>query len=307
MYITNCEAAPQEHGILRYMPREIRRYMYNIDLAGVQEIRMRIDKPLMIKYPEGYLYLGRRSNLTALPGSALKVTRTMLDEAVEKAAASSVYSVKDEIKNGFITVRGGHRIGITGTAVINGNRVEFIKDVSGLCYRLAREVIGASDRVIDKIAAQSGIKNTLIISPPGAGKTTMLRDIARQLSYKGYSVSIVDERRELAALYEGRSAFDLGFNTDVLEGVDKAEGMLMVLRAMSPDVIITDELGTSGDIAAIEKITNSGTAVIASIHGNGMDMLSRRKDLEAMLGFFDVVITLSRRNGVGTVEELLVK
>ena len=140
-----------------------------------------------------------------------------------------------------------------------------------------------------------GIKNTLIISPPGAGKTTMLRDIVRQLSYKSYRVSVVDERSEIAALCEGRSAFDLGFSTDVLEGVDKAKGMLMVLRSMSPGWPVTDEIGKQSDIDAIERITNSGAAVIATIDGRNIDMIKRRDDLKRMLKFFDLIITLSRR------------
>lgn len=135
----------------------------------------------------------------------------------------------------------------------------------------------------------------------------MLRDIARQLSYKSYRVSIVDERREIAAMREGRSSFDLGFSTDVLEGADKAQGMLMMLRSMSPDVIITDEIGKHEDIQAIEKITNSGAAVIASIHGRNIDMVKRRPDLKQMLNFFDLVVTLGKSKGVGTIEEALTR
>lgn len=305
MYITNSETAAVSHGIMRFMPRDIRRYLYNVTLNGAQEIRMRLGKPLAIHFSDGCYYIGQRGNLTAIPNSALKVTRAHIDEALELATASSVYSVKDEIKNGFITVRGGHRIGITGTAVLKEDKVEFIKDISALNYRLASEVKGAADAVIAPITDGGQVKNTLIISPPSAGKTTMLRDIARQLSYKGFRIGVVDERREIAALCEGRSSFDLGFNTDVLEGADKAEGMLMVLRSMSPDVIVTDELGKQEDVDAIKKITNSGAAVIATVHGRNVGMIKRRSDLKEMLGFFDLVITLSRRNGAGTVEEIL--
>lgn len=307
MYIVNNEAAISSRGILNFMPQGIRRYMYNINLDGACEIHMRLGKPLCIHYSDGRFYINSRGALTALPVSALKVTREHIDEALEIATSASVYSVRDEIKNGFLTIRGGHRIGITGTAVIKEDKVSFIKDISGLNYRLAGEVIGAADKVVPLILRDGGIKNTLIISPPGVGKTTMLRDIARQLSYKSFRVSIVDERREIAALCEGRSAFDLGFSTDVLEGVDKAEGMLMVLRSMSPDVIVTDEIGKQADIDAVEKITNSGAAVIATIHGRNIEMIKRRDDLKRMLRFFDLVITLSKREGPGTVEEALLE
>lgn len=307
MYIANNETAISSRGVLNYMPQGIRRCMYNINLDGANEIHMRLGKPLCIHYVDGCYYLNSKGNLTAIPTSALKVTREHIDEALEIATKSSVYSVRDEIKNGFITISGGHRIGITGTAVMKEDKVSFIKDISGLNYRLAGEVIGAADKVAELIMSDGIIKNTLIISPPGAGKTTMLRDIVRQVAYKSYRVSVVDERREIAALCEGRSAFDLGFSTDVLEGVDKAEGMLMVLRSMSPDVIVTDEIGKQADIDAVEKITNSGAAVIATIHGRNIDMIKRRDDLSRMLKFFDLVVTLSKRDGIGTVEEALTR
>lgn len=307
MYIANNEMTVNSRGILGFMPQGIRKYMYNINLDGAYEIHMRLGKPLCIHYSDGCFYINPRGNLTVIPTSAVRVTREHIDEALEIATASSVYSVRDEIKNGFITIAGGHRIGITGTAVVKGDKVSFIKDISGLNYRLAGEVIGAADKVMPFILNDGVIKNTLIISPPGAGKTTMLRDIVRQLSYKSFRVSVVDERREIAALYEGRSSFDLGFSTDVLEGVNKADGMLMVLRSMSPDVIVTDEIGTGADIDALEKITNSGAAVIATIHGRNLEMIKRREDLRRMLKFFDLAITLSKRKGIGTVEEALME
>ncbi|MCC8169046.1 MAG: Flp pilus assembly complex ATPase component TadA [Oscillospiraceae bacterium] len=195
-------------------------------------------------------------------------------------------------------------MGITGTAVAENGEIGFLKEVSSLNYRLAREVIGVADKVINQIADGRNVKSTLIISPPGAGKTTMLRDIAHQLSYRGIRVSIVDERREIAAMNEGRSAFDLGFSTDVLEGAKKAEGMLMMLRSMSPEVIITDEIGRGEDAEAIEKIINSGVKIITTVHGENRNQLLKRRDLRETLRYFEVFLTLSKRRGAGTVEEI---
>lgn len=305
MYIANNASLKMPHEITGFMPRAVRHYFYNISLDGASEIRLRLGKPIAISFRDGLRYIGKRGNLTAIPSSAVCVTREMIDEAVELATSSSVYSVKDEIKNGFITLRGGHRIGIAGTAVLKDDKVSFIKDISALNYRLAAEVVGAADAVMPMIINDGRPRSTLIISPPGAGKTTMLRDIVRSLSYKSYRVSVVDERREIAALCEGKSAFDLGFNTDVLEGADKAEGMLMMLRSMNPEIIVTDELGKEADMRAVKKLVNCGTAVIASIHGKNLDMIRRRADLGGLLKYFELIITLSCRRGAGTVEEAL--
>lgn len=305
MYIATNETTTIRSGILDYMPSNIRRRLFNINLDEAREIRISPGKPVSIYFNDGCYYINTRENLSRIPNNAVRAARSDIDEALELASKSSVYSVRDEIKNGFISIGGGHRIGITGTAVTEDGKIDFLKDISGLNYRLAREVIGASDKVIDKIIDKDlSVKNTLIISPPGAGKTTMLRDIARQISYRGVRVSIVDERREIAAMCEGKSAFDLGFSTDVLEGASKAEGMLMMLRSMSPEVIITDEIGRAEDIAAIEKIINSGVKIITTVHGENRNQLLHRRDLREACRYFEIMLTLSKRRGAGTVEEI---
>ena len=198
---------------------------------------------------------------------AVIVTGNDIKRGMELVSRSSVYAFENEIRNGYITLSGGHRVGISGDAVTENGKISHIRTVQSLNYRFAREVIGAADSVIDRIFDGGEIKNTLIVSPPMCGKTTMLRDVARQLSEKGKKVSIVDERGEIAAFSFGISPFRLGANCDVLSGVNKADGMLVMLRSMSPDVIITDEIGDDRDFEAIREIKKRGVKVITTLHG----------------------------------------
>lgn len=300
MYTVNSDTA--EKGILSYLPAGLRKYMYRINLDEAYEIHMRIGKPFAIYYNDGCYFVNTAGVLTRSPKGAVRITRALIEEALELASKSSLYAKKNHIADGFLTIEGGHRIGLCGTGVIKDGCVDFLKDISSLNYRLSCECIGSADRLMEQMDNQ--ILNTLIISPPGAGKTTMLRDMARQLSNKGVHVGIVDERSEIAAMNRGVSAFDLGYLTDVLDGVKKSVGMTMMLRSMAPDVIITDEIGRSEDIAAMETVINSGVKIITSIHGFDREQLQRRGDFAQCLRFFELFCTLSRRTGAGTIEQI---
>ena len=304
MYTVNNDASGKE--ILNYMPSALRKYMYKINLHEAYEIHMRLGKPFTIYYSDGYYFVNPVGVLTSTPKGAVRITKAHIEEALELASRSSLYARKQTIADGFLTIEGGHRIGVCGTGIIKDGKVDFIKDISSLNYRLSCECIGAADELAKEVITDSAeVKNTLIISPPGAGKTTMLRDMARILSQHGKRVSIVDERSELAAASGGVSPFNLGIFTDVLDGVKKSDGMLMVLRAMSPDVIITDEIGKTEDITAMEAIINSGVSIITSIHGSSIEQLKKREDFSQCLKFFDLICILSKRNGVGTIEEIV--
>lgn len=304
MYIANNEKIPGGNEILAYIPSALRRYMYNIELCGAYEIRMRLGGALTICYPDGAYCLSDRGMLIRNASGALRVTRAHIDEAVELAVKSSMYSAEDEIRGGYITVSGGNRIGICGKTVMNNGKIEFMKDISGLNYRLAHELVGISDKVKESVLTDEGVKNTLIISPPGAGKTTLLRDIARSISYAGYNVSVVDERCEIAAMHEGKTVFDIGPNTDVLSGAPKSDGMLMMLRSMAPDVVVTDEMGNARDAEAAEKAINSGVRLITTVHGSGTEQIKNRGELCGAMRFFETFISLSKRCGAGTVEKI---
>ncbi len=305
MYIATNESQSGCRSVLNALPQALRHCMCNVDLDEATEIRMIAGKPFVIRYSDGDYYLSAKSILLRKPANSVIVSKKLLDEAVERITKSSIYSVREEIRNGYITIEGGHRVGIAGTAVTDNGCVEFIKDISAVNIRIASEVLGAADEVIGDIVSDGIVNSTLIISPPCTGKTTMLRDIARQLSYLGYAVAIADERCEIAAMYEGKSAFDLGNLTTVLDNCPKDRAMMMLLRSMAPDVIITDEIGTERDIEAIRTIINSGVGVIATVHGRDIKQIMRRKALSEVAAMFDRVIILSRRCGIGTVEEIV--
>lgn len=304
MYIATNEMRPCRCGVINVLPQAVRRLMCNVNLDEASEIRLIVGKPLCIRYPDGDYFLTSRAILSRNSVGAFNITRRHMDEMLERVSKSSLYSVKEEIRNGYITIDGGHRVGLAGTAVTENGSVEFLKDISAMNIRIAGEVIGAAEAVIDKLVKGGIVKSTLIISPPGAGKTTMLRDITRRLSYMGYNVAIADERCELAAMHDGLSSFDLGNSTSVLDNCPKSIAMLMLLRSMSPEVIVTDEIGTNEDAEAIRSIINSGTSVVASVHGRNAAQAMRRRGISEILSMFDIVISLSKRNGAGTIEEI---
>lgn len=258
--------------LLSAIPERIRQCLTEIPMDRLMEVRLRRGAALSAVCTDGIFYINHKGRVTENYREALAVTASDIRRGMELVTRSSVYAFENEIKNGYVTLPGGHRVGISGDAVTEGGKISHIRTVQSLNYRFAREVIGAADGVMHRIFDGINIKNTLIVSPPMCGKTTMLRDIARQLSEMGKKVSIVDERGEIAALSFGASPFDLGANCDVLANVNKAEGMLLMLRAMSPDVIITDEIGDKKDFDAIREIKKRGVSVITTLHGRDTEI-----------------------------------
>lgn len=262
------EEKNQASGLMYALPEKIRMAMVSVPLEGIYEIRLRKGMPLALVNGDGVLYITAKGRVTKDYREGYFVTERDIKRGMELITRSSVYAYEDEIQKGFVTIEGGHRVGVSGDVVVGADGKLKMRVVQSLNYRFAREVIGCADGVMSKILSGQDVKNTLLVSPPMYGKTTMLRDIARQLSIMGKRVCIVDERREIAACTEGVPAFDLGANCDVLSGAPKVEGMMLMLRSMSPDVIITDEIGGEDDFSAIREIKKRGVKVITSLHGD---------------------------------------
>ncbi len=253
--------------LLSAIPERIRGYIDYADTDRLLELRLRLGGRLCAVYQD-------RTSFISPPEKdrAIIVTERDIKRALELVTNFSMYAYENEIRKGFVTLSGGHRVGICGEAAVSGGKITHLKNIQALNYRFAREFVGCSDSIMGRIFKDGEIKNTVIVSPPMCGKTTLLRDIARNLSLLGKRVSIIDERGEIAAVSGGSSPFDLGYGCDVLSGASKSDGMLFMLRSMSPDVIITDEIGTADDFSAISEIKKRGVSVITSIHGRNLTL-----------------------------------
>ena len=256
----------------RFLPKEICGFIEVLELKGIQEIRMNIGQPLMMKVGGKEIIFHKQGGITTNIQEAFEVTEEMLKETFSFICKHSVYAYEEEIRHGFITIEGGHRIGLVGQAVMEQDKIRNIKFVSGLNIRLASQQIGCADKVIDAISNQQNIYNTLIVAPPCAGKTTLLRDCIRLLSngrnkIDGVRVGVADERGEIGACYHGVVQNDLGTRTDVLDRAPKALGILMLIRSMAPRVIAVDEIGTERDMEALCNAALSGCSILATIHG----------------------------------------
>ena len=295
--------------VINCLPQEIRNAVLALDedkICKMQEIRLSIGCPVMV-YAGGIYFLNSVGTLTKNAGNAIVATAAMVQKTVEKVCRGSLYSQQSELKCGFLMMEGGHRVGVCGKTVVRSGKVDLITDISSINIRIATQVIGAADKIINHIAGGS-VANTLIISPPLCGKTTILRDIARQLAGEKYMlrVGIADERGEIAAMHKGRPQNDVGILSDVYDACPKSEGITMLLRAMAPDVIITDEIGTADDEQAIKRAINAGVKIICSAHGFDRADVLRREGIGTLIreNVFERVIILSRREGAGTIERI---
>ncbi len=278
--------------VLEYLPLNIRKFI--IEKENIEEIRLRSNKPLALK-------IGQEMRMIEHI-----VSQQEIMQSFERICENSVYSYRRQICDGYITIKGGNRVGIVGSAVVDNEKVININYISSLNFRIAKQRIGCSNKIIKDIIdfKNNNIYNTLIVSPPGCGKTTLLRDIVRNVSdginaigFRGKTVGVVDERGEIAAMYKGIPQNDIGVRTDVIDNMPKPEAMRMLVRSMSPDIIACDEIGSLEDVKAIDYAMYSGVKGIFTAHGKDIDEINKNSEISILLKkhVFERIILLNPR------------
>lgn len=280
----------------------------------IEEIRIRVNRPLILCTNYEQLTIRKDKVITTSLHEGYIVTKEELGKLLMIISQSSIYAWEEEFKRGYLTLPGGHRVGLVGKAVLSKGEIKTLKDISSLNFRVAKELKGIADHILPYIVKNNRVEHTLIVSPPRCGKTTLLRDLVRQLSngnkslnFLGVNIGLVDERSEIAGMYNGTPQYDVGIRTDILDSCPKAQGMIMLVRSMAPQVIATDEIGTIEDIKAMEEVLNSGTSLLTTVHASDMEELKRRPNLHKILEkrIFTRIIILSRSLGIGTIENII--
>lgn len=275
----------------------------DLDYDKLYEIRLRVGRPLFLTYDGGECFLRQKGT------EPYVVTQEDLKETLEYVTGYSLYAYEEEIRQGFISVQGGHRVGVTGKVILDDGKIRGMKYISCINVRLAHQIPGCAEAVMPYIQTEDWVAHTLIISPPRCGKTTLLRDIIRQLSngregIPGLTVGVVDERCELAGCYQGVPQNDMGMRTDILDGCPKAEGMQMLIRSMSPSVVAVDELGKEEDFRAVESVIHCGCKLIATAHGNSLEDVLAQPFFQKLVEerVFERYILLGKRDRAGIIE-----
>lgn len=280
--------------VFRMLPRNIVSLIEREKIEKLQEIRIRVNRNAILKYNDEETitdYVPNENNMI---------------EILHRLCENSIYSFQSQICNGFITLYGGHRVGITGHFVMSNGKISNINYISALNFRIAKEIIGASNKILKYVIEDGQIQNTLIVSKPGCGKTTLLRDLTRNLSNMGYNVSLIDERSEIAAMYNGVPQNDVGLRCDVLDNITKSLGMKIAVRTMSPDVIISDEIGTKEDVEAINYGVLSGVYGIFTAHGNTIMDIKSNENLKELYEqkLFNKIVFLEKMGKIRNIYSL---
>lgn len=290
--------------VLSVLPQSLRKQAMELsegERNTVEEFRMRAGRPM------AGVWDGRERELG---GPA--IGQMELQQLLELASHASLHMVLPQLRQGYLTIAGGHRLGLCGRAVMREGEMVNLRPLSSASLRVARQITGAAGPVLEHICPNGKLTGTLILAPPGLGKTTLLRDIVRSVSNgegcMAMRVSLADERGEVAAMWEGVPQLQVGRQTDVMEGCPKGEALMLLLRAMNPQVLAVDEITAQEDVAALELAAGCGAVLLATAHGESREDLKRRSLYRPLLeeGLLQKLVCISRRGAerIYTVEEL---
>lgn len=283
----------QAAGVLPFGLRQLVRSMPTAERNIAEEFRLRAGRALSVTLPDGE---------KVLPSNSV-ISKEDLRTTLEIATQASIHTALEQVRHGFVTIKGGHRIGLCGTAVLKDEKIHNLREISSLNIRIARQITGIGEKIIWLLRVGTYMPSVLILAPPGAGKTTLLRDMIRCLSTgvggPALRVGVADERGELGAVYHGIPQFDLGLHTDVMDGCSKADGLMMLLRGMNPQVMAVDEITAPEDVEALACAAGCGTTLLATAHGRGIEDLKRRSLYARLLekSIFQKVLVIECENG----------
>lgn len=285
------------NNIISYISPRIQLYLKKIPestIESIQEIRLRSERPVVIVTPKGSSFLTNNGKLSFIfSGNCIVVSSNEIIDTVNKMCGYSMHSHYEDILNGYITLPNGSRVGLCGTAVYDEDKIKTIKDISSINIRIPRNSVGVSEQIFQSVLKDS-LKSLLIVGPPSSGKTTLIRDIANQLSSgrmgRYYKTCVVDERKEIFSSLNDIKT--LGPNTDVLSGFPKGVGISMAVRTLSPEMIICDEIGGKDECAEILQGVNSGVNFILTIHAGNLDELRNKLIFNDLINVIDYVVLL---------------
>lgn len=280
----------------------------DIEKNRVQDIRLRLGRFLSVTIFDNEYFVNENGVLTRNPQKAIRITKDEIEYVFNTAFQNSIHSFKKEISQGFITIKGGNRVGFCGQAVFNPMRegtLDTVKNISAVNIRIAREVVGSADEIYKKCFCES-IKSLLIIGPPCSGKTTVLRDLCNTLG-QSHRISLIDERNEISASLQGINQSEIGNLTDVFCFYDKFNGIMTAVKVMSPEILVCDEIGSKEDSKALEYALNSGVKLIATAHCNDYEEAKKRVTISKLIkdGVFDYVAVLGKGSMCGRLVKLV--